>query len=91
MTYDLKFMPAADKVVAKWKKSNPSLHKKLVKVLQDIALHPRTGIGHPPPLVGGNDITYSRHITANDRIIYNIYDDMVMVLVITVEGHYDDK
>ena len=36
-------------------------------------------------------IRYSRHITAHDRIIYDIYDEVVTVLVIQVGGHYDDK
>ena len=36
-------------------------------------------------------ITYSRHITADDRIIYDIYDDRVSVLVIQAEEHYNDK
>ena len=53
--------------------------------------HPRTGIGHPEPLVGGHDVTYSRHITAHDRIIYDIYDESITVLVIQCEEHYDDK
>lgn len=30
-------------------------------------------------------------ISAHDRIIYDIYDDVVTVLVIHVGGHYDDK
>ena len=54
-------------------------------------LHPRTGIGHPEPLIKGSGIRYSRHITAHDRIIYDIYDNVVTVLVIQVGGHYDDK
>ena len=35
--------------------------------------------------------TSSRHISAHDRIIYDIYDDVVTVLVIELEGHYNDK
>lgn len=53
--------------------------------------HPRTGLGHPEPLVGGNDVTYSRHITGKDVIIYDIFDDTISILVLSVEGHYDDK
>lgn len=53
--------------------------------------HPRTGLGHPEPLVGGNDVTYSRHITAHDRIIYDIYDNLITVLVVQAEEHYNDK
>ena len=33
----------------------------------------------------------SRHITAHDRIIYNIYDEIVVVEVIQLEEHYNDK
>lgn len=53
--------------------------------------HPRTGIGHPEALIGGGDVTYSRHITAHDRIIYDIYDDQITVLVVQAEEHYNDK
>ena len=45
----------------------------------------------PEALIGGKDITWSRHITAHDRIIYDIYDDVVTVLIVEVEGHYKDK
>jgi toxin YoeB len=89
--YEIKFDPKVTKVIAKWKKSNPVLFKKLRNVLEDIMEHPRTGIGHPEPLVGGGDITYSRHISAHDRIIYRIHDEEVFVLVVEVEGHYNDK
>lgn len=60
-------------------------------MLEDIQEHPRFGIGHPEPLVGGHGIIYSRHITANDRIIYDIYDEEIHVLIIELEGHYKDK
>ncbi len=89
--YTLEFDPKVKRVMSKWKKSNPNLFKKLGKVLESIMENPRFGIGHPEPLVGGGDITWSRHITKHDRIIYDIYDDMIEVLVIELEGHYDDK
>lgn len=47
--------------------------------------------GHPEPLVGGNSVTYSRHITAHDRIIYDIYRNEVVVLIVKAEGHNKDK
>jgi len=91
MMYAVEFSKAAGKTLKKWKKSNPVLFKKASAILMDIMEHPRTGLGHPEPLVGGKDITYSRHITAHDRIIYDIYDEHVYVLVIQLEEHYDDK
>lgn len=89
--YTVDFEPKVIKVMAKWKKSNPNLFKKLDKILYAIQEDPRYGIGHPEPMVGGGDITYPRHITAHDRIIYDVYDNEVHVLVIELEGHYNDK
>ncbi|EXY10513.1 hypothetical protein M101_4847, partial [Bacteroides fragilis str. 1007-1-F len=36
MMYTIKFDPKVEKVIAKWKKSNPILFKKLSNVLNDI-------------------------------------------------------
>ncbi len=89
--YSIRFEAKVDKIIAKWKKSNPILFKKLRSILVDIMQHPRSGIGHPEPLIGGGDITYSRRISAHNRIIYRIHDNEVYVVVIELEGHYDDK
>lgn len=92
MSYSIDFSKYAQKVIKKWKKSNKKLYDKLYNVLlPELMTHPRTGLGHPEPLVGGNDVTYSRHITGKDVIIYDIYDDAISVLVVSLEGHYDDK
>ena len=89
--YEVQVSSEAEKVIKKWKKSNPQLFKKYQKLYHELADHPRTGIGHPEPLIGGKGITYSRHITAHDRIIYDIYDDVLVVLIIETEGQYSDK
>ena len=91
MSYEVKIMPSSEKAVKKWKKSNPTLHKKFKAIINELMEHPRTGIGHPEPLKGGNDVTWSRRISAHDRIIYDIYEDIITVLVLEVEGHYNDK
>lgn len=89
--YTIEYSKAAERTLKKWKKSNPQLFRKATKILFDIMEHPRTGLGHPEPLVGGKEITYSRHITAHDKIIYDIYEETISVLVIQVEEHYNDK
>ena len=91
MRYIIDISDHADKIIRKWKKSNPQLFKKYQRIYHELADHPRTGTGHPEPLRGGNDITYSRRLSAHARIIYDIHDETVTVLVIDVEGHYDDK
>ena len=91
MIYRIDFDQEVLKTIAKYKKSNPNRFKKLQKLLDDIADHPRTGIGHPEPLVKGEGVTYSRRIAGKDRIIYDIHDETVCVFILEVEGHYKDK
>jgi len=91
MSYRIEYTEEVQKVIKKWKKSNPAAFQKLYKLLPELEQHPRTGRGHPEPLKGGNDITYSRHLSGQDRIIYDIYDDCVTVLILAAGGHYNDK
>lgn len=77
--------------MVKWKKSNPNLFKKLGKILEAIQEAPRNGIGHPEPLIGGEGITYSRRITAHDRIIYYFYfenSDICRKFAMSIKVHF---
>jgi toxin YoeB len=89
--YSIEFSKVVKKELAEYKKSNPVAFKKIVKMLDEMRIHPREGTGHPEALFNGNDITYSRRITKKDRLIYDIYDDIIKVLVLTAKGHYRDK
>ncbi len=91
MRYSISYSSDVQKTIKKWKKSNPRLFKRLYDLLPELEAHPRSGTGHPEPLKGGNDVPWSRRLSASDRIIYDIYDDVVTVLVIQVGGHYEDK
>ena len=91
MTYTIRVSHGVDKVIAKWKKSNPDLFKKYRRIFEELLEHPKTGLGHPEPLKGGTDMTWSRHVKAHDRIIYEVNEDIVEVYVLEVEGHYNDK
>lgn len=89
--YSIEFSKVARKELADYKKSNPTAFKRIAKMLEEMRIHPREGTGHPEPLLNGNDVTYSRHITKKDRLIYDIYGDIIKVLVLTAKGHYRDK
>lgn len=91
MSYQLVFTHEAEKILAKYKKSNPTAFKKIVKLMSELAEHPRSGTGHPEPLVSGNAVTYSRRINGNDRLIYDIYEKTSTVVMLSIEGHYGDK
>ena len=49
------------------------------------------GTGHPEPLKGKPEGRWSREITKKPRMVYRIYDNEVVVLVLSAYGHYDDK
>ena len=91
MIYKVNFTPEAKKVLVKIKKSNPKLWKKVEKVLHELVENPKVETGHHEPLKGGRSITYSRRLSAHDRIIYDVYDKNLIVLVLQLEGHYNDK
>ena len=91
MLYEIDFTPIAIKSISKYKKSNPVQYKKLVKLLNELMEHPRIGTGHPEPLKSGDSLTYSRRISKKGRLIYDIYEEKVTVLVLSIEGHYSDK
>jgi toxin YoeB len=89
--YDILFSREVEKIIERYKKSNSNLIKKLKQLQEELELHPRTGTGHPEPLKGGQNTTYSRRLTAHDRIIYDIFDEEVYVLILSIGGHYKDK
>ena len=47
MKYTIEYSSHVQKVLKKWKKSNPIAFKKLYNLLPEIESHPRTGTGHP--------------------------------------------
>jgi toxin YoeB len=77
--------------IALLKKSNKAAYAKLQQLLLELQLHPRIGTGHPEPLKYKERQLYSRRITKKHRLVYQIIDDKVIVLVLSVSGHYDDK
>jgi toxin YoeB len=89
--YQIDFTPIAIRSISKYKKSNPVQYRKLVGLLEELLEHPRTGTGHPEPLKSGDSVTYSRRLSKSDRLIYDIYDERVTVLILSVEGHYGDR
>jgi toxin YoeB len=91
MIYEIQYTDEALQAIEKYKKSNPIAYKKISRLIPELTEHPREGTGHPEPLAGGDDITYSRHISKKNRIVYDIFDDIVVVIIVSVEGHYEDK
>ncbi len=88
--YNLEFMPKAKEHLRKMSKSDLASYKKTVSYLEQLQINPRVGTGKPERLKGYEVETWSRRINKKDRLIYEIRDMEVLVLVISAQGHYEE-
>ena len=77
--------------LAKLKKDEPQFYKKALKLIDELYEHPRTGTGKPKQLSADRAGQWRRKISDKHRLVYEIHDTEVVVLVISAWGHYDDK
>ena len=89
--YEIEYTEIAKEHIRKLRNSEPAAFMKATQLLLELVDHPRTGTGHPEPLKGGDGEQWSRRITKKHRLVYEIHDTQILVLVISAYGHYDDK
>ena len=87
----LEYTPTAEEGFKKLKRNEPQAFAKLKKLLLELMEHPTTGTGHPEPLKGNRCGQWSRKITQKHRLVYQIKETEVVVLVLTAYGHYGDR
>ena len=86
--YRVDFSPEAKKDLQQLQQSAPKALAKLVVLLEELREHPRTGTGKCERLKYHEVETWSWRITKEHRLVYQIHDDVVEVLVISTFGHY---
>ena len=86
--YVIRFSEEALKDLVLLQKKAPTALKKLRALLAEIAEHPRTGTGQVEQLKHYKNETWSRRITREHRLVYEIHEEHVRVLVISAYGHY---
>jgi len=92
MIYKLRFTPTAVKDIQKLKKTgDKKLLQKLAVLLEELKKHQRTGTGKPGNLKHELEGFYSRRINKKHRLIYDIKDDIIVVVVLSAHSHYGDK
>ena len=91
MTYRIDFKETAQADLYALAKNEPKAFLKAQILIEELKVHPRTGTGHPEPLSGDRAGQWSRRISKKHRLVYEIHDSEVVVLVLTAYGHYDDK
>ena len=69
----------------------PKAYNKVMRFIEELREHPKTGTGHPEPLKGKPEGRWSREISKKHRLVYRIFDQDVLILVLSSYGHYGDK
>lgn len=89
--YSVTYSDEALKTIARFKKSNQQAYKKVLKLVEELHAHPLIDTGKPEILKGMGGNVFSREINKKDRLVYEVYEEAVVVYVISAEGHYSDK
>lgn len=64
---------------------------RIEKIFLELEIHPTIGIGKPEKLKYKTENVWSRQINKKDRLVYEIIDHEVVVIIISAFGHYNDK
>lgn len=78
-------------VQAHKKAGQKAILTKINTLVDELREHPYTGTGNPEPLKGDRRGQWSRRINQKHRLIYEVNDNTISVLLVACMGHYDDK
>ena len=59
-------------VVGGWDRSDRKTALRLLRIVEDVLRHPFTGIGKPEPLKRGLSGLWSRRLTQEHRVVYEV-------------------
>lgn len=63
--------------------------KRLKQIIEELEIHPKTGVGNPEQLKHELSGFWCRRINKKDRIVYEIIEEPeYLVVVISALGHY---
>ena len=73
------------------KSGDKAILRKIEKLLNELKDDPRTGTGQPEMLKHNLQGLYSRRINSKHRLVYDIKDEIVTVIILSAHSHYGDK
>jgi toxin YoeB len=83
----VKSEPKAFSQVDDWLSEDRKMFQCILRVLKECQRTPFEGIGKPEPLKGNLKGLWSRRITDEHRLIYEVTDDLIIVF--SMKGHYE--
>ena len=91
MRYEIEISKNAIEDILYLKKTDKAAYKKLESLLTELREHPTTGTGKPELKKFNLSGCYSRRISQKHRLVYQIFEHTVTVLILSAAGHYGDK
>ncbi len=92
MSYEIEITPEAEIDIEKHKKSgDKKVLLKIEKLFDELRENPTEGTGKPEKLKYYTIPTWSRRITDKHRLVYRVEQNKVIVLVLSIWGHYKDS
>lgn len=81
------FSPSALAQLEEWKRTNPKITNRIVLLITSISETPFSGIGKPEPLKHTLQGKWSRRITHEHRLVYEVTPSEILIL--SCKFHYD--
>ena len=81
------FLPRAFDDFVLWSSENQKIHARIVQLINDIQRNSFSGIGKPEPLKHKFKGLWSRRITDEHRLIYQITDEQI--IIVQCRFHYE--
>jgi len=81
------FSPEALCQLDDWKNQNPRISTRIILLITAISESPFSGIGKPEPLKHSLQGKWSRRITREHRLVYEVTDSTIKI--ISCRFHYD--
>lgn len=83
----VQFTQRAFQQLNEWRGRDMDIFDKIMSLIRDTSRDPFKGLGKPEPLKGNLKGCWSRRITLEHRIVYEVQPDNI--LIHSCYGHYD--
>ncbi len=83
----VKFQPKAFNQVEDWLTEDRKMFQRILRIIKECQRTPFEGIGKPEALKSNLKGLWSRRISDEHRLVYEVTDDLIIVY--SLKGHYN--
>ena len=82
----VQFMPQAFDEASEWLFEDKKTLQRIMRIIKECQRTPFEGIGKPEPLKGDLTGSWSRRITDEHRLVYQV--ELEKIIIVSLKGHY---